>query len=105
MHPTKRKIETVSAGDIAAIVGLKNTTTGIPLSPKISIVLESIKFPESVISVRLNRKAARSGQTWCGLQRLSHEDPTFKTYTDAETGQTIISGMGNFISKLLSTVY
>jgi len=104
MHANKREdIETVSAGDIAAIVGLKNTTTGDTLCyPKSPILLESIKFPESVISVAIEPKSrADQGKLGVGLQRLSHEDPTFRTFTDPETGQTIISGMGELHLEII----
>ena len=104
MHANKREeIETVSAGDIAAIVGLKNTTTGDTLChPKSPILLESIKFPESVISVAIEPKSrADQGKLGVALQRLSHEDPTFRTFTDSETGQTIISGMGELHLEII----
>ncbi|HJX32523.1 MAG TPA: elongation factor G [Thermodesulfobacteriota bacterium] len=104
MHANKREeIETVSAGDIAAIVGLKNTTTGDTLChPKSPILLESIKFPESVISVAIEPKSrADQGKLAVALQRLSHEDPTFRTFTDPETGQTIISGMGELHLEII----
>jgi len=104
MHANKREeIETVSAGDIAAIVGLKNTTTGDTLChPKFPILLESIKFPESVISVAIEPKSrADQGKLGVGLQKLSHEDPTFRTFTDPETGQTIISGMGELHLEII----
>jgi len=104
MHANKREeIETVSAGDIAAIVGLKNTTTGDTLChPKSPILLESIKFPESVISVAIEPKSrADQGKLGVALQRLSHEDPTFRTFTDPETGQTIISGMGELHLEII----
>ena len=104
MHANKREeIETVSAGDIAAIVGLKNTTTGDTLChPKSPILLESIKFPESVISVAIEPKSrADQGKLGVGLQKLSHEDPTFRTFTDPETGQTIISGMGELHLEII----
>jgi|LQYC01.1.fsa_nt_gi elongation factor G len=104
MHANKREeIETVYAGDIAAIVGFKNTTTGDTLChPKSPILLESIKFPESVISVAIEPKSrADQGKLAVSLQKLSHEDPTFRTFTDPETGQTIISGMGELHLEII----
>ena len=104
MHANKREeIQSVSAGDIAAIVGLKNTTTGDTLChPKSPILLESIKFPESVISVAIEPKSrADQGKLGVALQKLSHEDPTFRTFTDPETGQTIISGMGELHLEII----
>ena len=104
MHANKREeIQSVSAGDIAAIIGLKNTTTGDTLChPKSPILLESIKFPESVISVAIEPKSrADQGKLGVALQRLSHEDPTFRTFTDPETGQTIISGMGELHLEII----
>ena len=97
MHANERKdISTVYAGDIAAAVGLKNTTTGDTLcDEKNPIILESMVFPEPVISVAIEPKT-KAGQEKMdvALQKLAEEDPTFRTYTDEETGQTIISGMG-----------
>ncbi len=97
MHANERKdITTVYAGDIAAAVGLKNTTTGDTLcDEKAPIILESMEFPEPVIRVAIEPKT-KAGQEKMdiALQKLAEEDPTFKTYTDEETGQTIIAGMG-----------
>ncbi len=97
MHSNHRKdIETCYAGDIAAAVGLKNTTTGDTLcDPKHPIILESMDFPEPVISLAIEPKT-KAGQEKMGiaLAKLAEEDPTFKTYTNEETGQTIIAGMG-----------
>jgi elongation factor G len=97
MHSNHRKdIETVYAGDIAACVGLKNTTTGDTLcDPRHPIVLESMDFPEPVIQLAIEPKT-KAGQDKMGvaLSKLSEEDPTFRTWTDEDTGQTIIAGMG-----------
>ena len=97
MHANERKdISTVYSGDIAAAVGLKNTTTGDTLcDEKAPIILESMVFPEPVIRVAIEPKT-KAGQEKMdiALQKLAEEDPTFKTYTDEETGQTIIAGMG-----------
>lgn len=97
MHANDRKeIDMVYAGDIAAIVGLKNTTTGDTLcAEKSPIILESINFPEPVISVAIEPKTkADQDKMGAALAKLAEEDPSFRTYTDHETGQTIISGMG-----------
>ena len=97
MHANNRKdIETVYAGDIAAAVGLKNTTTGDTLcDEKHPIVLESMNFPEPVIRVAIEPKTkAGSEKMGIALAKLAEEDPTFRTWTDEETGQTIIAGMG-----------
>ncbi len=97
MHANHREeITTVYSGDIAAAVGLKDTTTGDTLcDEKSPVVLEKMEFPEPVISVAIEPKT-KAGQEKMGvaLSKLAEEDPTFKTYTDDETGQTIISGMG-----------
>ncbi|MBQ2614490.1 MAG: elongation factor G [Clostridia bacterium] len=97
MHANNREdIDMVYSGDIAAAVGLKNTTTGDTLcDEKAPIVLESMEFPEPVISVAIEPKT-KAGQEKMGiaLAKLAEEDPTFRTYTDEETGQTIIAGMG-----------
>ena len=97
MHANNRKdIDTVYSGDIAAAVGLKNTTTGDTLcDEKHPIILESMEFPEPVIRVAIEPKT-KAGQEKMGiaLAKLAEEDPTFKTYTNADTGQTIIAGMG-----------
>ena len=97
MHANHRKdLDTVYAGDIAAAVGLKNTTTGDTLcDEKHPIILESMEFPEPVIQLAIEPKT-KAGQEKMGiaLGKLAEEDPTFKTWTDEETGQTIIAGMG-----------
>ena len=97
MHANHREeIDHVYAGDIAAAVGLKNTSTGDTLAEdKYDIILEQMKFPEPVISVAIEPKS-KGDQDKMGiaLQKLAEEDPTFRTYTDTETGQTIIAGMG-----------
>ena len=97
MHANHRKdLTTVYAGDIAAAVGLKNTTTGDTLcDEKHPIILESMDFPEPVIQLAIEPKT-KAGQEKMGiaLSKLAEEDPTFKTWTDEETGQTIIAGMG-----------
>lgn len=97
MHANKRQeIEEVHAGEIAAAVGLKDTTTGDTLCDEKSLViLENMEFPEPVISVAIEPKTKASQDKMAlALAKLSEEDPTFKTYTDEETGQTIIAGMG-----------
>jgi len=97
MHSNQRKdISTVYAGDIAAAVGLKNTTTGDTLcDEKSPVILESMDFPEPVIQLAIEPKT-KAGQDKMGLAlaKLAEEDPTFKTWTDPETNQTIIAGMG-----------
>jgi len=104
MHANHRKdIETCYAGDIAAAVGLKNTTTGDTLcDPKHPIILESMEFPEPVIRVAIEPKT-KAGQEKMGiaLAKLAEEDPTFRTYTDQETGQTIIAGMGELHLEII----
>ena len=104
MHANHREdIETVYAGDIAADVGLKNTTTGDTLcDEKYPIVLESMNFPDPVIRVAIEPKT-KAGQEkmGIGLQKLAEEDPTFKCYTDEETGQTIIAGMGELHLEII----
>ncbi|MCI5796210.1 MAG: elongation factor G [Ruminococcus sp.] len=104
MHANHREdIECVYAGDIAAAVGLKNTTTGDTLcDEKHPIVLESMKFPDPVIRVAIEPKT-KAGQEKMGiaLQKLAEEDPTFKCYTDEETGQTIIAGMGELHLEII----
>jgi len=97
MHANHREeISTVYSGDIGAIVGLKDTTTGDTLcDEKNPVILESMDFPEPVISVAIEPKSkASQDKMMTALTKLAEEDPTFKTYTDSETGQTIISGMG-----------
>ena len=104
MHANHREdIETVYAGDIAAVVGLKNTTTGDTLcDEKYPIILESMNFPDPVIRVAIEPKT-KAGQEkmGIGLQKLAEEDPTFKCYTDEETGQTIIAGMGELHLEII----
>ncbi len=104
MHSNHRKdIETVYAGDIAAAVGLKNTTTGDSLcDEKHPVILESMEFPEPVIRVAIEPKT-KAGQEKMGiaLAKLAEEDPTFRTYTDEETGQTIIAGMGELHLEII----
>ena len=104
MHANHREdIEMVYSGDIAAAVGLKNTTTGDTLcDEKDPIILESMEFPEPVIRVAIEPKT-KAGQEKMGiaLAKLAEEDPTFKTYTDDETGQTIIAGMGELHLEII----
>ena len=104
MHANDRKdIDRVYAGDIAAAVGLKNTTTGDTLcDEKHPIILESMEFPEPVIRVAIEPKT-KAGQEKMGiaLAKLAEEDPTFKAYTDEETGQTIIAGMGELHLEII----
>ncbi|BED93084.1 MAG: elongation factor G [Candidatus Paraimprobicoccus trichonymphae] len=104
MHSNNRKdIDTVYAGDIAAAVGLKNTTTGDTLCfEKDPVILESMEFPEPVIRVAIEPKT-KAGQEkmGIGLSKLAEEDPTFKAYTDEETGQTIIAGMGELHLEII----
>ena len=104
MHANHREdIEEVYSGDIAAVVGLKNTTTGDTLcDEKHPIILESMEFPEPVIRVAIEPKT-KAGQEKMGmaLMKLAEEDPTFKTYTDEETGQTIIAGMGELHLEII----
>ena len=97
MHANERKeISEVFSGDIAAAVGLKDTTTGDTLcDDKAPIILESMDFPEPVIEVAIEPKSRASQEKMIiALQKLAEEDPTFRTYTNQETGQTIIAGMG-----------
>ncbi len=104
MHANHREdIETCYAGDIAAAVGLKNTTTGDTLcDEKHPVILESMNFPEPVIRVAIEPKT-KAGQEKMGLAlaKLAEEDPTFKCYTDEETGQTIIAGMGELHLEII----
>ena len=104
MHSNHRKdIETCYAGDIAACVGLKNTTTGDTLcDPKHPVILESMEFPEPVIQLAIEPKT-KAGQEkmGIGLAKLAEEDPTFRTWTDEETGQTIIAGMGELHLEII----
>ena len=104
MHANHREdIETVYSGDIAAVIGLKNSTTGDTLcDEKHPIILESMEFPEPVIRVAIEPKT-KAGQEKMGLalMKLAEEDPTFKTWTDDETGQTIIAGMGELHLEII----
>jgi len=104
MHANSRtEIDEVYSGDIAAAVGLKDTITGDTLcSEKTHVILESMKFPEPVISVAIEPKTKKDqDKMGIALQKLSEEDPTFRTYTDQETGQTIISGMGELHLEII----
>ena len=104
MHANHREeIEQVYAGDIAAVVGLKDTTTGDTLCDENhEIILESMVFPDPVIQVAIEPKT-KAGQEkmTMALVKLAEEDPTFKTYTDQETGQTIIAGMGEMHLEII----
>ena len=104
MHANHREdIETVYSGDIAAVIGLKNSTTGDTLcDEKHPIILESMEFPDPVIRVAIEPKT-KAGQEKMGLalMKLAEEDPTFKTWTDEETGQTIIAGMGELHLEII----
>ncbi len=104
MHANERKdIDICYSGDIAAVVGTKNTTTGNTLcDEKHPIVLESMEFPEPVIKVAIEPKT-KAGQEKMGiaLSKLAEEDPTFRVYTDEETGQTIIAGMGELHLEII----
>ena len=104
MHANHREdIECCYAGDICAVIGLKNTTTGDTLcDEKAPIILESMEFPEPVIRVAIEPKT-KAGQEKMGvaLMKLAEEDPTFRTYTDEETGQTIIAGMGELHLEII----
>lgn len=104
MHANNRKdIDAVYTGDIAAAVGLKDTTTGDTLCDEDNpILLESMEFPEPVISIAIEPKSkAGQDKMTMALLKLAEEDPTFKTYTDQETGQTIISGMGELHLEII----
>ncbi|GAA0079332.1 elongation factor G [Clostridium sp. CTA-5] len=104
MHSNSRQeVESLEAGELGAIIGLKNTTTGDTLcSEKEPIILESMEFPEPVIHVAIEPKT-KAGQEKMGLAlaKLAEEDPTFKTHTDQETGQTIIGGMGELHLEII----
>ena len=104
MHANDRKdIDCVYSGDIAAVVSVKNTTTGDTFCDEAHpIILESMQFPEPVISVAIEPKT-KAGEEKMGiaLSKLAEEDPTFRTYTDSETGQTIISGMGELHLEII----
>lgn len=99
MHSNSRsEVESLEAGEIGAVIGLKNTTTGDTLCAENSpIILEAMEFPEPVIRVAIEPKT-KDAQEKMGmaLAKLAEEDPTFKTWTDTETGQTIIAGMESF---------
>ena len=104
MHANHREdIDTVYAGDIVGVVGLKNTTTGDTLcDDKHPVVLESMEFPEPVIRVAIEPKTkAGEEKMTIALMKLAEEDPTFRTYTDEETGQTIIAGMGELHLEII----
>ena len=104
MHANHREdIECCYAGDICAVIGLKNTTTGDTLcDEKAPIILESMEFPEPVIRVAIEPKTkAGNEKMGIALMKLAEEDPTFKTYTDEETGQTIIAGMGELHLEII----
>ncbi|MBQ8759380.1 MAG: elongation factor G, partial [Clostridia bacterium] len=104
MHANHREdVDTIYAGDIAAVIGIKNTTTGDTLCDENNpVVLESMTFPEPVIRVAIEPKT-KAGQEKMGiaLAKLAEEDPTFKAYTDEETGQTIIAGMGELHLEII----
>ncbi len=104
MHANHREdVDEIGAGEIAAVVGFKNSTTGDTLcDEKHPVILESMVFPEPVIRVAIEPKT-KAGQEKMGiaLSRLAEEDPTFRTYTDAETGQTIIAGMGGLHLEII----
>ena len=104
MHANHREdVDEIRAGDIAAVVGVKNTTTGDTLcDEKYPVILESMEFPEPVIRVAIEPKT-KAGQEKMGLAlaKLAEEDPTFKAYTDEETGQTIIAGMGELHLEII----
>ena len=104
MHANHREeVESLEAGELGAIIGLKNTTTGDTLcTEEAPIILESMEFPEPVINVAIEPKT-KAGQEKMGLAlaKLAEEDPTFKTYTDQETGQTIIAGMGELHLEII----
>jgi elongation factor G len=104
MHANDRKdIDKIYSGDIASAVGLKSTTTGDTLcDPNHPIILESMEFPDPVIRVAIEPKTKEGQEKMgIGLARLAEEDPTFKTYTDEETGQTIIAGMGELHLEII----
>ena len=104
MHANKREeIERVYSGDIAAVIGLKNTTTGDTIcDEKNPVILESMEFPDPVIELAIEPKT-KDAQNKLGdaLQKLAEEDPTFRTHTDTETGQTIIAGMGELHLEII----
>jgi len=104
MHSNHRtEVQELRAGDLGAVIGLKNTTTGDTLCDENSpVILENMEFPEPVISVAIEPKT-KAGQEKMGiaLQKLAEEDPTFRTFTDQETGQTIIEGMGELHLEII----
>ena len=103
MHANHREeIDRAYSGDIAAIVGIKDISTGDTLCMNNPVILESMEFPEPVISIAIEPKT-KAGQEKMAvaLQKLSEEDPTFKSYTNSETGQTIISGMGELHLEII----
>src|SRR3970040_804817 len=105
MHANKREeIDAIHAGDIAACVGLKSVTTGDTLCDEDKpIVLESIEFPAPVISVAIEPKTkADQDKLGNALAKLSQEDPTFRVHTDPDTGQTLISGMGELHLEIIT---
>ena len=104
MHANKREeIDTVYSGDIAAVIGLKNTTTGDTIcAENAPVILESMEFPDPVIELAIEPKTKDSQDKLVdALQKLAEEDPTFKTHTDTETGQTIIAGMGELHLEII----
>lgn len=104
MHANKREeIDKAYAGDIVAIIGLKDTTTGDTLCDMDSeVILENMEFPDPVISVAIEPKTKASQEKMgIALAKLAEEDPTFRTYTDEETGDTIISGMGELHLEII----
>src|SRR5690606_15803040 len=104
MHANHREdVDTVYSGDIAAVVGFKDTSTGDTLcSDDAPVILESMEFPEPVIHIAVEPKT-KAGQEKmsAALAKLAEEDPTFKAYTDQETGQTIIAGMGELHLEII----
>ena len=103
MLTQEKKLKKLYAGDIAAAIGLKDTTTGDTLCDEDHpVILETMEFPEPVIHVAIEPKT-KAGQEKMGiaLQKLAEEDPTFRTYTDQETGQTIIAGMGELHLEII----
>ena len=103
MPTSRKKSIRFYAGDIAAAIGLKNTTTGDTLCDADNeVILEKMEFPEPVISVAIEPKTKASQEKMSvALQKLAEEDPTFKTYTNTETGQTIIAGMGELHLEII----
>ena len=108
MHAnTRQEIDKVYSGDIAAAVGLKDTTTGDTLCALDSpVILESIEFPDPVIQVAVEPKSkADQDKMGVALQKLAEEDPSFRVETNVETGETVISGMGELHLDVLSRPY